>query len=208
MKKTMRGKKILWSELKGLKSQMMYDFEELWRFVMKRTERGVMTVQDKAELEHVFNLMRAANCASYLEVGSAEGNSLYVLTHALLEGAHVLSVNIEDHTKTARQDVIKLLGPQWPVYQKTGNSTDPKTIADVKGKYDCVLIDAGHSYEEVLSDAVNYGAMAQKYIFFHDIQLPEVKRAVEEYASRTEQSYSTFINSDHFGYAIFSRGEK
>lgn len=181
----------------------MIDFAPLWTFVMKRTERGIMTVQEQHELEFVFNLMRECEAKSYLEIGSAEGNSLYVLTQAMPHGSKVLSVNIEDHTKVARKEIIDILGQHWPVFQKTGNSTDPKTIADVKGKYDCVLIDAGHSYDEVLSDALNYGPLAQKYIFFHDIQLPDVKRAVEEFAQQTEQTYSTFINSDSFGYAIF-----
>lgn len=183
--------------------QQKTDFSTLWKFVMERTQRGVMTVQERSELEHVFNLMRECDCSSYLEIGSAEGNSLYVLTHAMGHGSKVLSVNIEDHTKTARQEIIRKLGEHWPVFQKTGDSTDPKTIADVKGQYDCVLIDAAHDYNSVLSDAMNYGLLAQKYIFFHDIQLPEVKHAVVQYAAQTNQTYSTFINSDSFGYAIF-----
>src|SRR5258708_28803861 len=157
----------------------MTDFETLWRFVMDRTQRGIMTVQERNELEFVFNLMRECNCSSYLEVGSAEGNSLYVLTEAMEHGSKVLSVNIEDHTKFPRAEIIKLLGQNWPVFQKTGDSTDPKTIEDVKGNWDCVLIDAAHDYRSVLSDALNYGKLAQKYIFFHDIQLPEVKKAVD-----------------------------
>lgn len=185
----------------------MTDFAPLWQFVRKRTEGGIITVQEEHELEHVFNLMKECKCSSYLEIGSAEGNSLYVLTHAMEHGSKVLSVNIEDHTKPARQEIVKILAQHWPVHQKTGDSTDPKTIADVRGKFDCILIDAAHDYDSVLSDALNYGPLAQKYIFFHDIQLPEVKRAVDEYARQSNLSYSSFINSDSFGYAVFEVGK-
>jgi hypothetical protein len=52
-------------------------FDQYWRVIKDRST----TVQEYHELEHVFNLMR--DCESYLEVGTAEGNSLYVLAHAL-----------------------------------------------------------------------------------------------------------------------------
>lgn len=184
----------------------MSDFETLWRYIGKRCQdQAFPLVQERSELEHVFNLMQGSN--SYLEVGSAEGNSLYILTHALNKGARVLSLNIDDHTKTRRQEMVTELSAHWPVFQKTGDSTDSKTIDDMRGVFDCVLIDGAHDALSVLSDAIHYGSMAGKYIFFHDIQLPAVKVAVEFYVEKWKPGkYSTFINSDSFGYGIIEVG--
>jgi hypothetical protein len=49
-------------------------FDELWRFVVTRSA-SFPVVQEYHELQHIFDLMKG--CGSYLEVGSAEGNSLY-----------------------------------------------------------------------------------------------------------------------------------
>lgn len=185
----------------------MTDFEPLWRTIVKRCKDNCMPlVQERDELEHVFNLMKG--CGSYLEIGSAEGNSLYVLSHALLKGSHILSLNIDDHTKHLRSEITHKLKDDYALFEKTGDSTMYKTIADVCGSFDCILIDGGHDSLTVLSDAIHYVPLARKYVFFHDIQLPDVKRAVEFYIERWKPGkYSTFINSETFGYGIIEVGK-
>lgn len=172
-------------------------FEELWRFIVKRS---LTIVQEQNELEHVFNLMKG--CESYLEIGTAEGNSLYVLAHALKKGAKITCVDFgEGHTKSNQDDVMQMLSSDYEVGMFLGNSMDPQTLPN-KEKVDCVLIDGGHDYNTVISDARMYAPLATKYSFFHDVKLPEVKRAVDEYVKENNLKYYEFINSPSFGYGI------
>lgn len=176
----------------------MKTFDELWRWVNSRG--SVITVQDRMELEHVFNLMK--DCNSYLEVGTAEGNSLYVLGHAVNGPISYVDLG-ELHTREAREEVEEALKKEGKTLSFfKGDSTIPKTHPR-STSYDCVLIDGGHDFATVLSDAILYAPLARKYVFFHDIQLPEVARAVEWFVKRWRLgNYGQFVNSEHFGYGI------
>lgn len=175
----------------------MKSFDDLWRFINSRG--SVVTVQEYRELEHVYNLIK--DCKSYLEVGSAEGNTLYILGHNM---QRIVYVDYgETHTELPRKEIISNLSAA--ITALLGNSHDHKLIhkAERYGPYDVVLIDAGHSYEDVVADAIAYGGMARKYLIFHDIQLPQVKAAFEWYVKQQKyEKVTTFINSDNFGYGI------
>lgn len=189
-------------------------FDKLWNDIVERSQRfGIPIVQDYKELEHVFNLMRG--CKSYLEIGTAEGNGLYVLSYALKEDANITIIDFgEKHTFNARNEVITKLdkvatigkdgllkGLFREIYGNSHSAIVQKSVPD-KG-YEIVFIDAGHSYEDVIADAIAYGHLATKYIFFHDIQLPPVRKAYEWYAVQNPQmKKSEFINSDTYGYGI------
>lgn len=174
-------------------------FETLWRDITRRD--GVVTVQNKEELEHVFNLIRG--CESYLEVGTAEGNSLFVLSHALREGAPITYIDYgEKHTTPAREEVLNRINN--PVTSIHGDSNDFTTYHQVQDKqFDVVLIDAGHKAYNVAIDALFYGPLAKKYIIFHDIQLPEVNIIFNWYAKQFPQRKSyRVVNSESFGYGV------
>ncbi len=181
----------------------MKSFDELWRFIVKRSEESAFpVVQEYHELEHVFNLIQ--DCESYLEVGAAEGNSMYVLAHALKPGAQITYVDLNEvHTKPKRDAVVTLLTEEgYGVRGIHGNSHDPAVIGAAAGKYDVVFIDAGHSYEDVIADAEYYGNMAKKYIIFHDVNLPDVRKAFELYQHQTGNKSYIISNSETFGYGI------
>lgn len=179
-------------------------FSPLWSHIVKRCdEHAFPLVQERSELLHIYGLMKGCDCGSYLEVGSAEGNSLYVLGHAVGKGGRIITLNIEDHTHRLRKEIVEDLKKDHPIFEKIGDSTYSKTIADVCGNYDCVLIDAAHDPLSVLSDAIHYGMLAKKYIFFHDVKLPEVKVAVDFYVERWKPGrYSEVIHSPTFGFGI------
>lgn len=184
---------------------ILKEFEPLWKWVMERSQQGVMTVQERHELEHVFNL--ANGSTSYLEVGTAEGNSLYVMAHA---AKYCVSLDYgEEHTRGAVNDVVKTLKSSpdaGNVSCVRANSHNRQTMQTIQAyrSFDCVMIDAGHTYEDVIADAIAYGGLATKYIFFHDIRLPAVKKAVEWYVAQQgmQDRYSEFVNSESFGYGI------
>ena len=193
----------------------MKSFETLWRWVMDRTNHGVMTVQERSEIEHVFNLMRDCQCSSYLEIGTAEGNSLYVLGHAVKETGTIDYVDYgEPHTLEPRQQAISAMRGSRVIGHSLGDSTNPETFiksislchmcGHTSKWFDCILIDGGHDFATVLSDSILYAPLATKYVFWHDIQLPEVRAAYDWFKKRWAclGEFSEFIASDSFGYGI------
>lgn len=184
-------------------------FEDLWLWTTKRAGGELNVVQDRSELEHIFNLMKNRECTSYLEVGSAEGGSLYVLSRAMKEGSKIVCIDYgEDHTQPLFHEVLDAIHDKYNIKTIYGDShsLECKKKAQEYAWYDCVLIDAGHKYADVVEDALAYGAMAKKFIFFHDVQLPEVKQAFDWYCSKYRfRNVSTFINSSNYGYGIIEK---
>lgn len=184
---------------KNVRRRTLYEFDPLWR---KIANRVCMTVQEYHELQFVFNLIQG--CESYLEVGTAEGNSLFVLAHALAKNARITYVDYgEPHTTDYRNEMVaevEKLG--YYVTPVLGDSHDPAVVMKANGRYDAVLIDAGHKFDDVIADARNYGKMAKKFIIFHDINLPDVDRAFEQYKQETGHKGYKISNSEQFGYGI------
>lgn len=191
----------------------MKTFDQLWRDVQARCQKyAIPLVQNKEELEHVFNLI--SNCESYLEVGTAEGNSLYVLARALKPRAKVAIIDYgEKHTEIPRNEVIEgLRSEDIEVKEIYGDSTTKETVSRAGHVWehfypDAVMIDAGHDGESVMSDAISYATRARKYVFFHDITMPGVAKAFAWYSQHHEQLFkaSKFVNSDNFGYGILTK---
>jgi hypothetical protein len=174
-------------------------FDELWRYIAKR---GCITVQEYHELQFVYNLI--SGCASYLEIGTAEGNSMYVLAHALAPNARITYVDFgEKHTTPYRCEIVAGLETEgYRIMAVLGDSHDQETISKARALYDVVLIDAGHKFEDVIQDARNYGKMATRFIIFHDINLPEVSEAFDLYKKETGHKAYRISNSETFGYGI------
>ena len=191
---------LKYNMVKNARRVTLLEFDELWRFILKR---GVTIVQERNELEHVFNLIKG--CESYLEIGTAEGNSLYVLAHALKRGARITCVDLgENHTIPRHNDIIQRLKPDYDVAMYHGDSTKHDTYPN-KCEHEVVLIDGGHDYRTVLSDCEMYVPLATKYVLFHDIKLPDVARAMEKYINEKNQGnwkYSEFVNSPTMGFGI------
>lgn len=177
---------------------MSKNFEELWEFA--RTHCDVLA-QDKKEMEHVFNLIKDSE--SYLEVGTSEGNSLYIFGHALKKGSEITYVDLaEAHTQPYREEKLRYM-KGYTVHAIHGNSHDPQVIKEAqKRKYDCVFIDAGHTYNDAIYDARFYAPLATKYVFFHDVQLPEVMGAYKQWQLESGMKGYEIINSLNYGYGV------
>lgn len=163
---------------------MNEQFEELWHFCA--TRRAKPMVQVKEELEQIFGLISDEKCRSYLEIGTAEGDSLYILSHAL-EG-NMPSLTYVDfgeaHTTPYRDEVLGILRQNgMKIKAMHGNSHDHNLISEAAlfKPYDVVYIDAGHELRDVIADAIAYGGMARKFIIFHDILLNDVGNAFNWY---------------------------
>lgn len=178
------------------------DLQKMWRFCQKR---GDVMVQDYHELEYVYNLMRDCKPDSYLEIGTAEGDTLLMLGSTLPETGRIHWIDKDEpQFREKRQQVTEMLKPRT-ITAYSGLSTDHLDIwkSVIIGPYlpfDVVMIDGGHEYETVLSDSQRFAPLANRYVFWHDIQMPSVKKAVDEYMDG--KKYETFICSDNMGYGI------
>lgn len=184
---------------------ILKEFNDLWEFIVKRSNEAAMpVVQDKDELEYVFNLLK--DCESYLEVGTAEGNSLYVLANAMKEGSRITYIDwAESHTKENRDFILSKLHNYkiTPIHADSNDWSAQNKAMTVSPYYDAVLIDAGHEDFNVVIDAFLYGRMAKKYLIFHDIQIPDVNRVFEWYSKqRPELRKMRIVNSEHYGFGI------
>lgn len=182
----------------------MKEFSELWDDIVKRSaEQTIPVVQDRTELEYVFNLLKG--CNSYLEIGAAEGNSLYVLAQAMPCQSRIHYIDwAEKHTEAPRQWVLDRLKEHYSV---VGIHEDSNSI-DLHQRmscftFDALMIDAGHETWNVVLDAMLFGHTAKKYIIFHDIQLPDVNQAFTWYCKqRPECKNYRVVNSPTYGYGI------
>lgn len=173
----------------------MISFEEKFQFISKRRSN---IVQEKSELEYVHGLMESLNPESYLEVGTAEGDSLYVLGSLISETGRIHWVDKDESTpRIMRMHVEEMLKPRT-ITGYSGLSTDDE--AQLDEQFDVVMIDGGHDYETVLCDCRRFVPLARKLVLWHDIQLAGVKKAVDEYMAG--RKYETFIHSETMGYAI------
>lgn len=173
-------------------------FNDHWEFVKNHCK---VLAQDKEEMEHIYNLM--LGCNSYLEIGTAEGNSLYVFGHALPKGSTITYVDAaERHTQSYREEKLEHM-KGYNVIAIHGNSHHEDAIKKAReNRYDCVFIDAGHTYDDVLQDARNYAPLADKYVFFHDVQLPPVMEAYKKWQEESGTKGYEVINSMNYGYGV------
>lgn len=181
----------------------MTKFDELWDFIVKRSAAAAMpVVQEKKELEHVFYLLE--KCTSYLEVGTAEGNSMYVLANAMPKGSEITYIDFgEKHTEKNRNFILDKLS-DYNITPIHGDSNDYSTFRKVANKrFDAVLIDAGHTDFNVAIDCLFYGPLASKYIIFHDVQLPDVGRAFDWYCKQfPERNSYRVVASANYGFGV------
>lgn len=176
-------------------------FEERWKYCEANTK---VLAQDFNEMRTVYGLIEG--CESYLEIGSSEGNSLYIFGHAMKPGAHIAYVDFgEKHTtpwREPKEKELKLSG--YSLNAIHGNSHDVDVIKETAkaGAYDVVFIDAGHEFNDAYHDAMNYGHLATKWILFHDIMLRPVRAAFEMYLYKTKRFGFEIMNSLDYGYGV------
>jgi len=138
--------------------------------------KSINTWQSPFELERLLLLFRHRAPKHILELGSADGGSIWCWAHNCVPGAHILSVDWFD-TKLY-PDNRHLYG-LWAEKNTCtidwidGDTRDSKTLERVKefAPFDWLFIDAGHGINEVTSDWNNYGVLVEPggVVVFHDI---------------------------------------
>jgi cephalosporin hydroxylase len=152
---------------------------------------AVPCLQREAEFTELLAFYRRKKPLRVLEIGTYFGGTLYHWLRNAQPGALVVSVD-SYATEVDNRDLYDEWTPEGvTLHVVEGNTHAPSTLAEVReysDSYEWVFIDAGHLYEEVKADWLNYGLLSEDVVCFHDILYPEVARLWAEI--KTE--YETF----------------
>jgi cephalosporin hydroxylase len=139
----------------------------------------VPCLQREAEFSKVLDVYRYQKPARVLEIGTYHGGTLYHWLRNALPGTLIVSVD-SYVTEVDNRHLYDEWTPEGvTLHVVEGNTHAPSTLAEVReysDSYDWVFIDAGHHYEEVKADWLNYGFLSDDVVCFHDILYPHVAR--------------------------------
>jgi len=139
--------------------------------------------QVKEEISELLRVLKDLNPEALLEIGTANGGTLFLLTQVAGPDAAVISVDLPGGRFGGGYPVWKI--PLYKSFTKYGSqkiyllradSHDPKTlkaIEEILGgeELDFLFIDGDHTYEGVKKDFETYGKLVRigGIIAFHDI---------------------------------------
>lgn len=132
-------------------------------------------LQMRSEIEAFAQLMKDNNIASYLEIGSMYGGTIWLAASIMPKGSRIVAVDLpfpgKPHAHQSLKECFKHLQREgFDAHLIVGDSTKKENIerARALGPYDAVFIDGNHSLPYVTADWKNYGPMG-KMVAFHDI---------------------------------------
>lgn len=137
----------------------------------------VKTLQNDIEIARFAEIVRGSGAASYLEVGSKFGGSLWRVANEMPKGSRIVSVDLPNGTvaweesRKSLESVIKELNRRgYDAKIIWGDSTAANVIDQVAklGPFECVFLDGNHTMPFVQKDWKNYCQTA-KIVGFHDI---------------------------------------
>lgn len=151
---------------------------------------AVPCLQREAEFMELLDLYREREPKRVLEVGTYHGGTLYHWLRNAQPGATVVSLD-SYRTEVDNRGLYESWMPTGvDLMIVEGDSRYVQVIECVAqwASYDWVFIDAGHLYDEVRDDWLNYGAMCAKggVVAFHDILYTHVARLWNEIAAEHE----------------------
>lgn len=127
----------------------------------------------ETETEELIELARQEGCRSYLEIGSANGGSLWRVARSLPIGSLVVSVDrpkAKSYEGDLRHCGHQLGARGYRVSLLLGDSADPVIVEKARSlsPFDLLMIDGDHGDRYVRLDYANYGPMA-RIVAFHDV---------------------------------------
>jgi predicted O-methyltransferase YrrM len=167
------------------------DLEQLYDFVNGFNYQGVTipSWQKKTEILGLLRLVEQSQPRRVVEIGTAAGGTLFMLTQVAASDATVVSVDLPGGRLGAASISTRHRYPRWrarlyggfgrdeqAVHVIRGDSHDVLTVEDVRrrlpdGTFDFLFIDGDHSYEGVRRDVELYSPLAASgaLVAFHDI---------------------------------------
>ena len=108
--------------------------------------------------------------ASYLEIGSNCGHSLWMTSPFLHKRARVVAVDLATGKSEQPESCQKVCDAVGAFFFRGKSDSFSKLITQSMGRFDLVLIDADHSYEGVKADWLGYRGAVKPggFVVFHD----------------------------------------
>ncbi|MCI0461500.1 MAG: class I SAM-dependent methyltransferase [Gemmataceae bacterium] len=132
-------------------------------------------LQKRTEILGLLRLVQELRPRRLLEIGSANGGTLFLLTRVAGPDARLLSLDLAP-TRARRAVFPTFARPDQQLTCLQGDSHEPATLRQVEdwlggGQLDFLFIDGDHSYEGVARDYSMYGPLVRAggIVAFHDI---------------------------------------
>lgn len=177
----------LLSRARALKrAEGLGDLSELVRLVARPHVPGdeqIFSIQNPEELFRFVSRVRDLKPRRLLEIGTANGGTLYLLCRVAGPSATILSVDLPGgqwgggYSRLQIPFYRRFARDQQRVVLIRGDSHSPDTVEKVQAgigpqqKLDVVLVDGDHSYDGVRSDFESYWPLLRSggLMAFHDI---------------------------------------
>jgi len=149
----------------------------------------IAPLQDRGEIADLLDLVRARDCRRVLELGTANGGTLFYLSRVVGGDATIVTVDLpysrfQPEPGLADVDLFHAFAlPGQRIVVIKGNSHHDETASQVREAFgdrpiDFLFIDGDHSYRGVRSDFERYAPLVRRggMVAFHDI-LPHPREA-------------------------------
>jgi predicted O-methyltransferase YrrM len=178
----------------------------------------ISPIQIESELQILLNTLQKRNIHRMLEIGTAQGGTLFLFSQALSPDATIISLDLPQGMFGGGYESFKI-----PFYMNFAeknqhmhllrdDSHSPLSLSKVKSilrgqKLDFLFIDGDHTYDGVKRDYRIYAPLVCKggLIAFHDIckHPPSLGCEVDKFWNeiKTAHSYQEIIDSPHQNWA-------
>jgi predicted O-methyltransferase YrrM len=143
---------------------------------------SISPLQIRAEMETLLTKLTERKIRVMLEIGTAQGGTLYLFTRILNSDAEIVSLDLPDgdfvgsYPSYKKAFYASFARDNQRIFLVKANSHEKSSLETVKSilegkKLDFLFIDGDHSYEGVQADFKMYGPLVREggLIAFHDI---------------------------------------
>lgn len=195
-----------------------YSVKYLMKFIFQSSMDIIRPRQISGEISELLNLICKENVKYMLEIGTANGGTLFLYSRVVSKEGILISVDLPGGSHGGgysewRIPVIKRFSlPKQKLHLIRGNSHNQSTLKKVKSllggnKLDFLFIDGDHSYNGVKRDFKMYSPLVKNkgIIAFHDIVIhpPHLKINVNKFWNevKTQFNYKEIIENKNQNWA-------
>jgi len=181
-----------------------YSLDMLIDFTFTRCFKMIKPVQLQCEILKLLMVLSEVKPQSILEIGTANGGTLFLFTRVASEDASIISVDLPlgkfggGYPKWRVHLYKSFALPNQQIHLIRADSHNEATLEEVKAilngkKIDFLFIDGDHTYEGVKKDFEMYNPMVKNdgIIAFHDIvsHPPEIGCEVNRFWNEIKSEY-------------------